>query len=178
MPAMTVRRVRRGEGASIRELRLRALADAPYAFGSSFVEESEYPPERWDVLAAQSASAETAVVIVAIGDQAAWLGMAGCYVGEHDVTMASVWGMWVDGAVRRRGLGRRLLENVVEWAHSRGVVRLELSVSDRAPGAAALYGTLGFAPTGEQRPLRSDASITEIVMARQPLAVRMADSLP
>jgi len=41
---------------------LAALSDAPYAFGSSFAREVEYPPERWDALAEQSESGERGVV--------------------------------------------------------------------------------------------------------------------
>ena len=46
----------------IRALRLAVLSDAPYAFGSSFAREVEYPPERWDALAEQSESGERGVV--------------------------------------------------------------------------------------------------------------------
>jgi hypothetical protein len=46
------------------------------------------------------------------------------------------------------------------------VVRLELSVTDRAPAAAALYRELGFIETGEMRPLSSKPSITELLMSQ------------
>ncbi len=80
--------------------------------------------------------------------------------------VASVWGMWVDASVRRHGCGRRLLQAVRDWASARGAVRQELSVTDRAPAAAALYRELGFSETGEARPLASDPSIMEFSMTQ------------
>jgi hypothetical protein len=43
---------------------------------------------------------------------------------------------------------------------------MELSVTERAHDAAALYEKLGFMPTGERRPLTSDRSLAEIFLAR------------
>jgi len=61
---------------------LGALTDAPYAFGSSFAREVEYPPEHWEKLAEQSESGERGVVFVLI-DGTRWLGMAGGYLGTE-----------------------------------------------------------------------------------------------
>jgi GNAT superfamily N-acetyltransferase len=158
---MTVQRLERGEGQRIRALRLAALSDAP----SSFEREAEYPQERWDALAEQSDSGEEIVVFVAV-DGTRWLGMAGGHLDERDPAVAALWGMWVDAGARRSGWGRQLLEAVRAWATARGSVRLELSVTDRAPAAAALYRKLGFTETGQARPLASDPSITEYSMAQ------------
>jgi hypothetical protein len=45
-----VRRLRQGEGARIRQVRLRALRDAPYAFSSSFEREADDPADVWEGL--------------------------------------------------------------------------------------------------------------------------------
>jgi GNAT superfamily N-acetyltransferase len=160
---MQVRRVRRGEGAELRALRLRALQDAPFAFSSSFDEEVGEPDAAWADLAAQSESAETAVVMVAVDDQR-WLGMAGGFV---EGSAAGVWGMWVAPDARGEGLGEQLVESVVDWARERGASRVELSVTERARDAAALYERLGFKPTGERRQLASDPSVVEILLTRR-----------
>jgi hypothetical protein len=41
-----VRRVRADEADALRDIRLRALADTPLAFGSTHAREAAYPPER------------------------------------------------------------------------------------------------------------------------------------
>jgi GNAT superfamily N-acetyltransferase len=162
---MIVQRLRLGEGEKIRALRLGALSDAPYAFGSSFAQEARYSAEHWDKLTEQSESGERGAVFVA-ADGARWLGMVGGHLREESPSVAIVWGMWVHASIRRHGFGRRLLQAVMDWAAARGAVRLDLSVTDRAPAAAALYRELGFTETGEVRPLASDPSINELLMTR------------
>lgn len=123
------------------------------------------PADDWAALAAQSELAETAIVMVAV-DAERWLGMAGGFVRHGPCGVAGLWGMWVTPSTRRRGLGQQLVEAVAEWAHSRGASRLELSVTERAHDAAALYEQLGFMPSGERRPLTSDPSLAEIFLVR------------
>jgi ribosomal protein S18 acetylase RimI-like enzyme len=160
-----VRRLRVGEGPAIRQLRLRALRDAPYAFSSSLAQEEQDAPGHWDGLAARSEAATDSVVFVAVAADA-FVGMIGAYVSEGDPPAAGVWGMWVAPEARRGGVASRLLDAVAGWARATGAARLELSVSDRAAAASALYRLRGFLPTGETRPLPSDGSATEVFLAR------------
>lgn len=161
---MEIRRLRAGEGAAIRELRLRALRDAPYAFSSSLAAEENEPLAEWDELASRSEAASDSVVFVAVSESA-WVGMIGGHMQDGEPA-AGVWGMWVAPEVRRQGAGSRLLDAVAEWARGRGALRLALSVSDQASDAAELYAARGFLPTGETRPLPSDTSAREISLAR------------
>jgi ribosomal protein S18 acetylase RimI-like enzyme len=162
---MTVRRVHTEDAARLREIRLRALREAPYAFSSWFEREAEYPPEVWEGRAADSeAAVQSAVFVAEEGER--WLAIAGAYFPSADHEAATLWGLWVDPAVRRRGVARRLVDAVADWASNRGVSRLELSVTDRARAAAALYRRLGFTETGERRPLASQPAVTEIFLAR------------
>ncbi|HEY7934862.1 MAG TPA: GNAT family N-acetyltransferase [Solirubrobacteraceae bacterium] len=116
---MELRRLQRGEGARLREVRLRALQDAPYAFGSWFAREVDYAPEIWDDRAAQSDAGTVGVVYLAIeGGQC--LGMAGGYFAGEDRDAAKLWGMWVDPGARGQGLGRRLVEAVSGWTRDCG----------------------------------------------------------
>ena len=163
--AMTVRRVHKGDAARLREIRLRALREAPYAFSSWFEREAEYPPEVWERRAAESEAAVQSTVFVA-EDGERWLAIAGGYFPSADREAATLWGLWVDPAERRRGIAGDLVEAVAEWARGWGVSRLELSVTDRARAAAALYRRLGFTETGERRPLASQPAVTEIFLAR------------
>jgi ribosomal protein S18 acetylase RimI-like enzyme len=156
---MEVRRLTAGEGERIRELRLRALQEAPYAFSSSLERERDRTAEDWEELA------RGVVVFVAVeGDQ--WLGMVGAYVPVDAPEAVGIWGTWVDPQARGRGLGRLLMDAAIEWARDRGAARVDLSVTDQADAAYALYQRLGFVPTGEREPLSSDPTRVEIFMTR------------
>jgi RimJ/RimL family protein N-acetyltransferase len=103
--------------------------------------------------------------VVVADDGAEWLGMAGVYVDPDLPAIANVWGAWVDPRARGRGAGTRLLEGAVELARAAGLRRVELSVTDQAPGAAALYERLGFRRTGVTIPFEKRRGVTEAMMA-------------
>ena len=127
---MHVRRVRAGEGARLRELRLRALRDAPAAFASTAAREAAFPPQEWERRAAEGEAGATAVTLVAEDGQR-WLGTLTGRRGDGPAVQ--VYGMWVDPSARRCGAGRALLDALAAWARAGGATRLELSVTDRAP---------------------------------------------
>jgi hypothetical protein len=52
-----VRRLGAHEADLLRDVRLRALRDAPMAFGSTLAREEGYAPETWERRAAESANA-------------------------------------------------------------------------------------------------------------------------
>jgi [ribosomal protein S18]-alanine N-acetyltransferase len=60
-------------------------------------------------------------------------------------------GLMVAAGHRRRGIGRALLEEAVEWARSAGVVKLELHVFPHNTAALALYEDFGFVREGYRR---------------------------
>jgi ribosomal protein S18 acetylase RimI-like enzyme len=156
---MHVRRLTAGDGERLRELRLRALQEAPYAFLSSFERERDRTAQDWVELARSSV-----VFVAEENDQ--WLGMVGAYVPDEAPEAVGIWGAWVDPSARGRGLGRLLMHAAIEWARDRGAARVDLSVTDQADAAYALYRRLGFVPTGEREPLASDPTRVEIFMTR------------
>jgi ribosomal protein S18 acetylase RimI-like enzyme len=161
-----LRRVREDEAARLRELRLRALRDAPAAFATSFEEGRAYPPERWADWAAAGAAADRQVTVVAVdGDR--WLGMVAGRMLADPPGHAWLEALWVDPAVRRSGLGSGLIEAVVAWSRERGAAALELSVTVGNDAAAALYADAGFVETGRRRPLPADPSRTEVFLSRR-----------
>lgn len=61
---------------------------------------------------------------------------------------ALVLNVYVEPAWRRRGLARHMMEAVLDWARSAGIVRVVLHASgDGRP----LYESMGFVPTSEMR---------------------------
>ena len=60
-------------------------------------------------------------------------------------------GLMVASSHRRRGIGRALLEQAVEWAREAGVRKLELHVFPHNGPAIALYEDFGFRREGVRR---------------------------
>ena len=162
---MELRRIRKHDAARLRELRLRALRDAPHAFATSFERAQERPPHHWEDFAAKSEVAETQVTLVVV-DDARWLAMSSCFLDEQDPHTAWLVQMWVDPESRGLGLGRRLVEATVDWARARGVTWLKTSVSEGNAAAEALYKAVDFHPTGERGRLASNPSVAEVGLIR------------
>lgn len=163
---MEVRRIRAHEGPRLRALRLRALADAPTAFGSSLAEEEAHPQEYWEHFAREAAIAKTRARFVAEENER-WYGMVGSFVTRDQSGTAQLVSMWVDPTRRRSGIGTALVEAVVQWARGCGAKRVQLWVTDTNHQAKSLYARNGFVETEHTQPLPSDPTLREVLMVRE-----------
>ena len=146
--------MRVGEGARVRELRLRALADAPEAFAATVAEDAALGAAEWEALAGGPG-------VVMVDED--FMGMAAVYLpGGED---PRVWGTWVAPERRGSGLAGELMRALVDWARVRALPRLTLTVTEAAPAAQALYARAGFVRTGPADPLPSHPEITVHAMA-------------
>jgi ribosomal protein S18 acetylase RimI-like enzyme len=152
---VSVRAVRAGDEARLRALRLRALTDSPEAFAAAAEQEAELPPAHWAELTRQSEVAEHLAIYVAVGGED-WLGMGAGRWHDRERGIAQLWGMWVDPAARRLGLGERLVTEVRAWAAARDARFLRLGVASRPGDPTPFYERLGFVRTGETRRMRTD----------------------
>jgi ribosomal protein S18 acetylase RimI-like enzyme len=133
-----------------RDLRLRALAEAPYAFCSTYAEESRRTDEAWAArLAAPALGAH----------RQAWPFVAeldGTPVGLSWVKMegvtASLYQVWVAPEARGRGIGAALLDAAITWARARRAQALHLGVTAGDGAAARLYRRTGFVDVGAPEP--------------------------
>jgi len=164
--AVVIRPIQPGEGATLRDIRLRAIRDTPDAFAVSLADTLAQTDEGWIAWATRNATGDASIMYVA-EDAGTWIGMAGAMrdtSGPEEV--AHLISMWVDPVYRGRGLGRQLVEHVVGWAEHRGVGRLELWVTAHNTAAIELYARRGFRMIGESQPLPADTAYTEQKMAR------------
>jgi GNAT superfamily N-acetyltransferase len=129
------------DGPRLRALRLRALRDAPYAFGSTYEASAAWPDESWT---RQLIELVTFVVAVEGRD----VGMVRCGPDEEAPDAAALRSMWVAPEARGRGAGDALIGAVVAWARGAGFRRVLLDVVDDNTAAVALYARHGFQPTG------------------------------
>ena len=162
---MEVRRIRAHEGPCLRALRLRALADAPAAFGSSLAEAQAHPQDYWDSLARERASAQTSATFV-VEENERWYGMVGCFIHRDHPDIVRLVSMWVDPTRRRSGAGTALVDAVVQWACACGAKCVQLWVTHTNHTAKSLYAQTGFVETGHTKPLPSNPTLQEVLMVR------------
>ena len=144
-----------------RELRLAALEEAPYAFGSQLVDWVDAPEERWR----ERLSVPGAYQVIASLDGTP-VGMAGgLRADEPGVT--EIVSMWIAPAGRGQGVGNALMTAVESWARGIGATVLKLSVADGNDPAHNLYLRNGFTDTDELGDLMPDGVRRELVMRKQ-----------
>jgi ribosomal protein S18 acetylase RimI-like enzyme len=140
-----IRRLTSADATAYREIRLAGLRDTPEVFGSTFARESTQPLAWFCDRLSNSA-------VFGAFHLAALLGVAGLAIreGEKERHKGLLWGMYVRPDARKAGLGRRLVEAVIDHARA-SVEVIQLSViSDNQP-ARRLYGSLGFVEYGLER---------------------------
>ncbi|WP_114855157.1 GNAT family N-acetyltransferase [Brachybacterium sp. YJGR34] len=150
-----VRRIDPESWRSWRALRLRALEESPWAFGSTLEEVLARDTEtRWRE---SLAPPMTSFLVVVDGEA---LGMGRIMLPSAPEEPAELISVWVAPAARGRGAGRALVTAAVDHlaAHRPGLP-LRLAVREDNAPARALYSGCGFRPLG---PSAEDP--TEILM--------------
>lgn len=146
-----------------KEVRLRALKESPLAFGSTYAKERLLTEGEWHLRAARWSVAENDAILLAFDGESA-CGIVGSYREPERWERAQVISMWVDPEYRRAGLGKALIDAVVEWNRERGVSELVLMVTSVNATAMAFYERLGFSKTGVTGEYPNDAAIIEYEM--------------
>ena len=160
---MLIRRLRATEWSALRDLRLKALEDAPEAFSIQLAEAATELDDSWRERARRGAEGKDEVVIVA-QDDSTLIGMAAGRLAEDETAEAWLFAMWVEPTQRGDGIGERLLRGVVHWARERGADRLRLTVTEDNAAAMNLYLRSGFAPSGHRVPLREGSHLQCLTM--------------
>ncbi len=137
-----LRRVHPDDWELFRDIRLRALADSPDAFGSTLERERDFSEKEW-----RRRLVRPVVVVLHKGRP---VSVGGVFQddGRHQV-----WGMWTDPDHRGRGHARAILDLLVGEAVAAGDP-VSLHVNTANPDARAVYERYGFVATGELEPLR------------------------
>ena len=144
-----------------RELRLAALAEAPYAFGSVLADWTDVSEDRWR--SRLSVPGSYNVVAELAGRP---VGMVSGVPAEDDPDTVELISMWVDPAARGRQVGDQLVAAVLDWGRRVGACQVVLAVAENNPAAVALYDRNGFQDTGAPpRPMR-DGAKCELMMAK------------
>lgn len=162
--AVALRRLLPADAALYREARLEALRIASEAFGSTFACENAEHPEWFATRLANAA-------VFGAFDGPDLLGIAGFFAmqGPKDAHKGVLWGMYVRPCARGCGVGRRLVEAVIDHAR-RHVEVLQLTVVAGNEPARRLYASLGFVEYGiEKNALKADGRYWDEILMAKPL---------
>jgi ribosomal protein S18 acetylase RimI-like enzyme len=165
MRDVAVRPVREEEWAAFREIRLASLKTDPGAFGSTYEDEADRSEAEWRE---RTADREGRLTFVAeVGER--WVGTATAAPWDGLEDVLGLFGMWVEPAWRRRGVGQLLVRSVLSFARERGVPTVQLLVAEGADAAQHLYAGCGFLDTGERTPIRDmPGAWIGVIMRRSP----------
>ena len=145
-------------------VRLRALQDAPLAFGATYAKESQLPDSDW-IKRVERWNSRTGIGFLAM-DEGIACGMAGSFLDENDPTRAHLISMWTAPTHRQQGVGRLLVTAVADWARGRKARLLLLMVVGNNQAAIRFYERLGFTRTGRTQPYPNDPALIEYEMSR------------
>jgi GNAT superfamily N-acetyltransferase len=161
-----IRRFTPREWPAYRALRLRSLADAPQAFGSSFAAEEAWAQELWMArLTAAAVSGRDCPLVAEAGD--AMLGLLWAKCDAEDAGIVNVFQMWVAPEARGHGVASALLDYSVAWARSIGARLVQLGVVCSNQAAIQLYLRKGFINAGAPEPIRPGSAVLEQTMHLQ-----------
>ena len=152
MTAVHVRQLQAGEWATLRTVRLAALADAPEAFGSTMARELAFGEAEWRDRAA------TAPNFIAWNeDEPVGLVTVICRQNDDGTGSPAEWelvSMWVSPDARGSGAADLLVATVAGVVRAGSGQEVTLWVADGNDRARAFYLRAGFRPTGLRQTYR------------------------
>jgi ribosomal protein S18 acetylase RimI-like enzyme len=157
-----IRRLTPADASLFRDIRLEGLRYNSEAFGSTFEAENARPLAFFSERLGGSAS-------FGAFHGSELVGIAGLLIreGQKEAHKGQLVGMYVRPSARKAGVGRRLVETIVEFARQR-VELIQLSVVRENDQAQRLYERLGFLEYGiEKKALKQDGRYyDEVLMAK------------
>jgi ribosomal protein S18 acetylase RimI-like enzyme len=140
---LTLRTLAAHEWATYRALRLRALADAPDAFGSTLAAEQLQTPDAWVArLSAAAVSDQDYPLVAELAGTA--VGLVWAKVDATQSSVINVFQLWVAPESRGRGVAMALLQEAIKWARYKHARLVQLSVTCGDTAAMRLYLRAGF----------------------------------
>ncbi len=162
-PLPKIRTFEPDEWETYRDIRLRALADSPDAFGRTLADEQKRSDAEWaNRLAAGVESGRDLPLVAEVAQEP--VGLAWGRIEQSDPDVAHLYQMWVAPGHRRLGVGQMLLDAVINWAKTMNACSLDLGVTYRDSPAMRLYTRTGFEPAGKRLPLRPGSAFVELPM--------------
>ena len=122
-----------------------------------------WAPRAWQqVLEHPQADVQRIVLIAESVNDCVGFGVLSLGAGDAEIESLAVSALW-----RRRGIARRLCEDLLGWARARGAKHASLEVRISNAPAHALYASLGFREVAVRRGYYRDPEEDALVMTTQ-----------
>jgi len=135
------------------------LQDTPFAFSSTFEREAQFPDGEW-LARVERMNGEKGIGFLALDGEDP-CGIVASFLDEKDARRADLVSMWTAPTHRRKGVGKKLVDAVLNWAQARKVRTVVLLVTGNNESAIQFYEALGFAQTGRTEPYSNDPEVLE-----------------
>ncbi|MEO5974850.1 MAG: GNAT family N-acetyltransferase [Ilumatobacteraceae bacterium] len=152
---MKISRLVTGDESVLREIRLRALADSPSAYGSSLEWEIALTEADWRNRLART---DSATFICRDRDGAA-IGLVTGMLDDVFATVGWLLSMWVEPTKRGNGVAGQLIDEVLAWSRAQNCTSLLLQVVEGNTSAQRTYEKRGFQKTGKTEVRERDSMI-------------------
>ena len=151
----------------LKSVRLRALTDAPGAFGTTLAQAQAYSDAEWQARAQRFSELPPAAGCFAFVDGVP-CGMASAFPSAENTHAAELTAFWVAPESRGRGIADAMVTFTAAWAAAQGFAALEADVVEDNHQAVAFYKRVGFRATGQSEPFRGDP-VKQIIMLAKTL---------
>jgi len=151
---ITIRRIQVEEIELYKQIRLRSLQEAPYAFSSTYESALRRSAESWREQVARSAHGTDRATFMAFSDDVP-IGIAALYRLEDQADVGEVLQVWVRPEYRGKNVARELMDTIFQWARENEFRRVIAGVTDGNARAKMFYANYGFSVREE--PSSSDS---------------------
>lgn len=141
---MKISKLTLGDESVLREIRLRALADSPSAYGSSLEDEIALTDSDWRIRLARA----DAATFVCMDDDGTAVGLVTGVIDDDFANVGWLLSMWVEPTKRGIGVAGQLIDEVIGWTRVKNCTSLLLQVTEGNTSAERAYEKRGFRRTG------------------------------
>jgi RimJ/RimL family protein N-acetyltransferase len=143
-----VRRILTGEADLFRQIRLKALQEAPYAFSSTYESAARRSTESWREQADGSAQGSDRATFIVFSEDVP-VGITALYRLEGQADAGEVLQVWVAPEFRGKRVAWDLMDVVFRWAGENNFRRIIARVTKENPRALRFYSKYGFSVMDE-----------------------------
>jgi len=148
MSLITVRRIQIGETDLLKQIRLAALQDAPYAFGTTYDSAVQRSAETWQEKTDSTAQGTDGATFIAFSDDVP-IGMAALFRLQGQGDVGELMQVWVAPEYRGTSAAWDLMDSLFTWAAKNRFRRIIAGVTEVNTRAVKFYVKYGFSITEE-----------------------------